>query len=106
MRVPDRVLATRTIRQRRICQKLSSQLEQAFRKLRLCPRKLFFRIGFRRVNYSAGWRYERERGDGMVGIFLHGAPHATGVVRNHASDRASMRARGIRSQPATVPLQQ
>jgi len=89
VRVPDRVLATRTIRQHRICQKLPSQLEQAFRKLRLCPRKLFFRIGFRRVNHSA-WRYERERGDGMVGIFLRGAPHATGIVRNHASDRASM----------------
>ena len=33
----------------------------------------------------------------MVGIFLHGAPHATDVVRNHASDRASAGANGIRS---------
>ena len=41
----------------------------------------------------------------MVGIFLHGAPHATGVVRDHASDRTSCGASGVRSQPATVLLQ-
>jgi hypothetical protein len=41
----------------------------------------------------------------MVGIFLHGAPHATGVIRNDASDRARCGASGIRSEPATVPLQ-
>src|SRR5882757_374854 len=69
VRVPDRVLATHTIHQHRVSQKLSSQLEQALRKLRLCQRKLFFRFGSRCVDYSAGWRYERERGDGMVGIF-------------------------------------
>ena len=42
----------------------------------------------------------------MVSIFLHGAPHAACVVRNHACNRANMPAGGIRSQPATVRLQQ
>src|SRR5580658_2968289 len=41
----------------------------------------------------------------MVSISLDGAPHAAGIVRNHAADRASMSARGIRSYPATVRLQ-
>ena len=40
MRVPDRVLATHASRQRRICQELPPQLEQAFRKLRLYPKAI------------------------------------------------------------------
>jgi hypothetical protein len=42
----------------------------------------------------------------MVGILLHCTSHATGVVRDHASDRASMRAGRIRSQPVAVLCQQ
>src|SRR5580658_8855407 len=41
----------------------------------------------------------------MVSISLDGAPHAAGIVRNHAADGASMSARGIRAQPAAVRLQ-
>jgi hypothetical protein len=46
VRVPDSVLATHTVCQDRICQKLSSQLEQAFRNLQLCHCKFFSASGF------------------------------------------------------------
>jgi hypothetical protein len=54
----------------------------------LCPRELFLVPGLD-VSFTAPDGVMNVSAE-TVDISLHGAPHAAGVVRNYASDRASM----------------
>jgi len=58
IRVPDLEFVARSIGQRWIGEKLSTELEEAFRKLRLRRRERDVRVGSRRVDRRGRRRYE------------------------------------------------
>ena len=102
MGVPDRILSSHAVNQFPIGEQLSAELQQPDRKIRFGPFECRLRVGRRGVDYGAGWRYERHRRDGLIGVVFDGAAHAAGVVGYHATDGTSVRTGRIRSDPFAV----
>ena len=102
MGVPYRILSSHAVDQLPIGEQLSAEFQQPDRKIRFGSFECRLRVGSRGVDYGAGWRYERHRRDGLVGVVSDGAAHAAGVVGNHASDGACVRTCRIRSEPSAV----
>jgi hypothetical protein len=106
VRVPDLIFAADPVNQCRIGEQLLTEFEKALSKPCLCRREGSFRAGGGCVDHRARGRHEGQCSDGVVGVSLDGAAHPAGVIRDHAADRAGVRARGIRFQPSAVRRQQ